>query len=248
MHMESGDYTNAPHGSAGASGAYQFITSTWKSSTSDYGVGTQYANACDAPPGVQNQVAADVVASILRKNGNSVEIVPLVWYTGNAQGTISAAALAENHGLQPSTYQANWMSYYNNLPAAVATPAKGYADLGAAAYWMGQLIGNDARFQGIKAALMNNASARDFSAAVVQSDWSASHYGVAAAGASGRSAITGRDLDYLATVRTPPDVTAPLSHGANISGTNGNGCASKVETAYYKADRAIQQVLDLLAA
>lgn len=41
-----------------ASGAYQFIDSTWRALTKKYGIGTEYKSAKEAPPEVQDLVAA----------------------------------------------------------------------------------------------------------------------------------------------------------------------------------------------
>jgi hypothetical protein len=65
---------------------------------------------------------------------------------------------------------------------------------------------NMPNYRGIKAALANNASPSDFSAAVVASPWAASHYGVAAAGAPSQYIVTGRGTDYIANLGTPPVV------------------------------------------
>ena len=109
---ESGGNYGAQNPGGSASGAYQFIDSTWQSLTQKYGIGTEYSKAKDAPPAVQDAVAAAYVQDILQKNGNDVSKVPLVWYTGNAAGNISASALAANNGLTPQAYQADWMSIY----------------------------------------------------------------------------------------------------------------------------------------
>lgn len=46
-----------------ASGAYQFQPATWQSYTAQSGIGTQYPQAYQAPPGVQDAVAAWVVTN-----------------------------------------------------------------------------------------------------------------------------------------------------------------------------------------
>jgi len=106
-----GNYKIHAKGSS-ASGAYQFIDSTWQSLTKKFGVGTEYKSAADAPPGIQDQIAGNFISDILKANNNDVSKVPLVWYTGNAQGKISEAALAANRGLTPQQYQAHWMQDY----------------------------------------------------------------------------------------------------------------------------------------
>jgi hypothetical protein len=106
-----GNYQAQARGST-ASGAYQFIDGTWRSVTRKFNVGTEYQRAVEAPPAVQDAVAAAYVNDILRANNNRVEVVPLVWYTGNAQGRMSEAALAANRGLTAETYQRNWMAAF----------------------------------------------------------------------------------------------------------------------------------------
>lgn len=110
----SGDYS-AKNPRSSAAGAYQFIDSTWKALTGKYGVGKEYATAKAAPPPVQEEVARRYVKEILAENNNDVTKVPLVWYTGNAQGTISEAGLKANKGLTPQEYQRNWLRTYNKV-------------------------------------------------------------------------------------------------------------------------------------
>jgi hypothetical protein len=98
-----------------ASGAYQFIDSTWASLTKKYDMGTEFKHASQAPAAIQDEVARRYVKEILQSNGNDVTKVPLVWYTGNPQGRMAAGASEVNRGLAPATYQANWMKTYNSL-------------------------------------------------------------------------------------------------------------------------------------
>lgn len=109
-----GDYQlPGPKGMPGtASGAYAFIDSSWRALTKKYGVGTEYARAFMAPPAIQDQVAARYVQEILQKAGGDVSKVPIAWYTGNINGTMSSKALAINGGLTPQAYQQKWMATY----------------------------------------------------------------------------------------------------------------------------------------
>jgi hypothetical protein len=112
----SGDYTvQNPTPGQTASGGYGFIDDTWQSLSKKYGIGTEYSSAKDAPPEVQDALAASYVKDILAENNNDVTKVPLVWYTGNAQGKISAKALEVNKGLTPAQYQNDWMRRYNKI-------------------------------------------------------------------------------------------------------------------------------------
>jgi uncharacterized protein (TIGR02594 family) len=119
---ESGGNYQAQSKSSSASGAYQFIDSTWQSLTKKFGVGTQYKRAADAPPEVQDKVAQAYVDDILKRNNGDVSKVPLEWYTGNSQGKMSAAAIAANNGLTAEAYQSKWMNDFNQIAGSAASP------------------------------------------------------------------------------------------------------------------------------
>jgi Tfp pilus assembly protein PilP len=112
-----GDYQVQAKGST-ASGAYQFIDSTWRGLSKKYGIGVEFARAADAPANIQDSVAAKYVDEILKQAGGDVTKVPLAWYTGNIQGKISDKAMAVNGGLKPEDYQRKWMDDYSKI----ATP------------------------------------------------------------------------------------------------------------------------------
>jgi hypothetical protein len=114
-----------------ASGAYQFLDSTWKSLTKKYGIGEKYARAKDAPSDIQDQVARRYVQDILKQSGGDVRAVPLAWYTGNIQGNISAAALAANRGMLPETYANSWMDTYNRAGGTSVSPQSSPTDISA---------------------------------------------------------------------------------------------------------------------
>lgn len=109
-----GDYSIKSKSSS-ASGAYQFINSTWRGLTEKFGIGKEYRTAADAPPAVQDAVAAAYVADILRRNNNDLSKVPLEWYTGNSEGRISAAAIGLNRGKTPDVYVDEWMTDYYKI-------------------------------------------------------------------------------------------------------------------------------------
>lgn len=119
---ESGGNYQAQAAGSTASGAYQFINSTWQAATKKAGIGTEYASAKEAPKEVQDTVAKSMVQDILRQAGGDVSKVPLAWYTGNIQGKMSPEALAANKGLTAETYQSKWMKEYSGISG----PSSGY--------------------------------------------------------------------------------------------------------------------------
>jgi hypothetical protein len=112
---ESGNKYNAKNPAGSASGAYQFIDSTWAAQAKKAGIGMEYKHAKDAPKEVQDAVARHYVEDLLRQSKGDVSKIPNAWYTGNIQGKISKEALALNRGLTPERYQAGWMKDYNKI-------------------------------------------------------------------------------------------------------------------------------------
>jgi hypothetical protein len=122
---ESGGNYNAQNPYSSASGAYQFIDSTWQGLTRKYGIGSEFKSAKLAPKDIQDAVAKKYVDEILTQAGGDVSKVPLAWYTGNIQGNLGGAKIAPGHpGV--SEYQSKWMSDYNKM-GGVSGPAGGYA-------------------------------------------------------------------------------------------------------------------------
>lgn len=109
-HLESGDdYTARAPGSS-ASGAYQFLDSSW----AGYG---GYARAYLAPPAVQDAKAAEHITGILAANNNDPSAVPVVWYIGHMPAPGSAEwdvvpSPGAGNRLTPREYQQKWMEVY----------------------------------------------------------------------------------------------------------------------------------------
>jgi hypothetical protein len=108
-----GDY-NAKNPNSTASGAYQFIDSTWRASTKKYGIGQQYPTARSAPPEIQDAVARKSVEELMAKYNGDTDKVANVWYTGNPNGNMTAAGLAANRGFTSEKYRAKFQSFQNN--------------------------------------------------------------------------------------------------------------------------------------
>jgi resuscitation-promoting factor RpfA len=132
-----GDYKAQAKGSS-ASGAYQFIDSTWQSLTRKSGIGTEYKRAIDAPPEIQDAIAKHHIADILKKADGDISKVPVAWYTGNIQGKMSQEAVAKNNGLTAEKYQEKWLADFakqrgtTEAPATTGAPGYKATDLASA--------------------------------------------------------------------------------------------------------------------
>lgn len=67
-----------------ATGAYQFLNSTWRGLAKQYAVAAQYPTAYQAPKSVQDFVAEAYVRSILATHGWQLSSVPITWYSPSA--------------------------------------------------------------------------------------------------------------------------------------------------------------------
>ena len=108
--IESGGDYAAQNAGSSASGAYQFLDTTW----AGYG---GYDRAWEAPAVVQDAKAIDHVQSILDNNAGDIGSVPVVWYIGH----VPAAGSAEwdtipypsaGNVLTPRQYQTRWLAEY----------------------------------------------------------------------------------------------------------------------------------------
>ena len=134
--LESGgDYTARAPGST-ASGAYQFLDSSWAGYEG-------YARAWLAPPETQDAKAAELIAAILAANAGDVTAVPVSWYLGHVPAPGSpewdtVPAPGAGNRLTPRQYQTRWMTTYQTVvgqdpPSGTAPdPAKASPCTGAA--------------------------------------------------------------------------------------------------------------------
>jgi Peptidase family M23/Transglycosylase-like domain len=120
-----GDYTVTNAGSS-ASGAYQFLDSTW----AGYG---GYTRAWQAPAAVQDAKALEDVSAILDAHSGDVSAVAPSWYIGHVPADGSAEwdtvpYPSAGNVLTPRQYQTRWMAEYAKLsgdPSAVCVSAGG---------------------------------------------------------------------------------------------------------------------------
>jgi hypothetical protein len=96
-HESGGNYA-AQNPTSSASGAYQFLDSSWQALTKKYGMGKEYSSAKSAPKEIQDAVAGKFIDEILKANGNDPRAVFNTWYTGNAKGIISQKNIAAHGG------------------------------------------------------------------------------------------------------------------------------------------------------
>jgi hypothetical protein len=120
--LESGgDYTAQARGST-ASGAYQFLDSSWNG----YG---GFRRAADAPPDVQDAKAIEFVTHILEQHDGDASAVPVVWYIGHLPTADSREWDTVPHPdngnvLTPREYQQRWLTKYDELLAAAPTTSE----------------------------------------------------------------------------------------------------------------------------
>jgi murein DD-endopeptidase MepM/ murein hydrolase activator NlpD len=119
----SGNYQAKSAGSS-ASGAYQFLDTTWNG----YG---GYTHAAAAPPTIQDAKATEHVTGILNQHNNDITTVPVIWYIGYLPAADSPAwdtvpMPGAGNVLTPRQYQQRWMTLYQQQTAA-PTPSTSIA-------------------------------------------------------------------------------------------------------------------------
>lgn len=114
----AGNYTLTPqqnyaYPASHASGAYQFQPGTWQSLTQKSGIGTQYSEAYQAPPNVQDAVAAYALEQNPNANSSSLWGGGKTSYPMVTEYDVSSQQLASGSSLGgTTTTTANSPSYY----------------------------------------------------------------------------------------------------------------------------------------
>ena len=113
--LESGgDYTARAPGSS-ASGAYQFVDTTWNG----YG---GFPQAWQAPPETQDAKASEMVTAILDAHDGDLAAIPVVWYIGSLPAPTSPVwdtipAAGAGNRLTPREYQQRWLAEFERQAA-----------------------------------------------------------------------------------------------------------------------------------
>lgn len=121
---ESSENYAAKNPNSSASGAYQFIDSTWQGLTKKFGLGTEYSKASEAPPQIQDAIAAKYIEDILQRHNNDVSWVPREWFAG-PDGQMSEKEQAANRGITVEGYVANWMKEFSKHSSQGQQQSKG---------------------------------------------------------------------------------------------------------------------------
>ena len=208
--------------SSSASGAYQFIDSTWRGLTKKYGIGTEYSRAYLAPPEVQDEVARRYVNDILRRSGGDVSKVPVEWYAG-PDGKLSAKELAANNGMTVEQYQANWMQSYNDPSSAT----KGGGQYSASAVPTSDT--GMAKFQAMASKMMSNFKPTNLMTRKIPSNNGSAAENIQARAAAMETAQ--RSKTRAENQKAPPALTR-ASIAQNVAATSAGGAMNVPNPGY----------------
>ncbi|MEP4652083.1 MAG: hypothetical protein ABJ314_18005, partial [Ilumatobacter sp.] len=130
-YLESRGIYTLPPNRGNASGAYQFIGSTWN----NYG---GYAHAYLAPPHIQDERAASDVNKFLAQFGNDVSMIPVMWYLPAAARNPALMDVvplpSAGNVLTIREYQTRWLGVFASISGKpIPLPQTGPVDLSALA-------------------------------------------------------------------------------------------------------------------
>jgi hypothetical protein len=118
--IESGNNYTIKNNTSSASGAYQFLDTTWQGLTARYAAkvpsGRMYNRAADAPPAIQDAIAQAYIVDILASNNNNVAAVPATWYVGSlGYANQHADTVPAGNSLTPRQYVDKWLKTFNSV-------------------------------------------------------------------------------------------------------------------------------------
>ncbi len=130
-YLESRGIYTIPPNRGNASGAYQFIGSTWN----NYG---GYAHAYLAPPHIQDERAASDVNKFLAQFDNDVSMIPVMWYLPAAARNPALMDVvplpSAGNVLTIREYQTRWLGVFASISGKpIQLPQTGPVDLSALA-------------------------------------------------------------------------------------------------------------------
>jgi hypothetical protein len=103
-----------------ASGAYQFLDTTWSQLAQQYAANVpdarMYRSAADAPPATQDAIAKHYIEDILAQNGNNVAAVPATWYVGSwSYAEAHANDIPAGNSISVSDYVNKWLQTFHTI-------------------------------------------------------------------------------------------------------------------------------------
>jgi hypothetical protein len=118
-YMESRGNYLAPPNKGRASGAYQFITSTWNNYAG-------YRDAYLAPPAIQDERAAADVTKFLAQWNNDVSMIPVMWYLPSAARYVDRMDVVPvptaGNVLTVREYQQRWLAVWATMSGRPIPP------------------------------------------------------------------------------------------------------------------------------
>lgn len=113
--MESSNNYTVQNKTASASGAYQYIDSTWRNWAAKVAGASAYPRAYQAPKPIQDAVAKLNVLSILASHNDQLAAVPVVWYLPSAWNNDALLdKVPAGNSITVRDYAERWLRKYDS--------------------------------------------------------------------------------------------------------------------------------------